>query len=223
MYLWICYFAPVISQSYIKSILVHSSKLLFRPLFRRLFRTAMFCTFSKVAIATSNFMNEFYNGGFAQDFIVSMLKKNHRASSRLCIRNEEIRSKTCRKHIWKRNMKSFSNETLNSFLQKVLFLLQFGSCENCMSSANVVPETHQKLCNKRVLSTGKTMYLWICYFSQVIPQRCIKYTLVHKLEQSNIFTRTWFSSAQNSFITKFLVNFCKKTCRAHTVLARSKM
>ena len=35
----------------------------------------MFCTFSKVAIATSNFMNEFYNGGFAQDFIVSMLKK----------------------------------------------------------------------------------------------------------------------------------------------------
>ena len=35
--------------------------------------------------------------------------------------------------------------------------------------------------------------------------------------------RTWFSSAQSSFITKFLVNFCDKICRAHTVLARSKM
>ena len=33
-------------------------------LFRRLFRTAIFSRFSQVAIATSNFMNEFYNGGF---------------------------------------------------------------------------------------------------------------------------------------------------------------
>ena len=49
-------------------------------------------------------------------------------------------------------MKSFSNETLNFFLQKVLFLLHFGSCQNCMSSANFVAEIPQKLCNKRVLS-----------------------------------------------------------------------
>ena len=41
--------------------------------------------------------------------------------------------------------------------------------------------------------------------------------------QSNIFASTWFSSAQNSCITKFLVNFCDKIPRAHTVLARSKM
>ena len=34
---------------------------------------------------------------------------------------------------------------------------------------------------------------------------------------------TWFSSAQSSFFTKFLVNFCDKIRRAHTVLARSKM
>ena len=52
-------------------------------------------------------------------------------------------------------MKSFSNETLNFFLQKVLFLLHFGSCQNCMSSANLVAEIHQKLCNKRALSTGE--------------------------------------------------------------------
>ena len=43
------------------------------------------------------------------------------------------------------------------------------------------------------------------------------------LEQSNIFTSTWFSSTQNSCITKFVVDFCGKIRRAHTVLARSKM
>ena len=51
-------------------------------------------------------------------------------------------------------MKTFSNETLNFFLQKVLFLLHFGSCQNCMSSANLIAEIHQKHC-KRVLSTGE--------------------------------------------------------------------
>ena len=52
-------------------------------------------------------------------------------------------------------MKSFSNETLNIFLQKVQFLLHFGSCKNCMSSANLVSEIHQKLCNTSVLSIGE--------------------------------------------------------------------
>ena len=39
-------------------------------LFRRSFKTAIFSRFLKVAIATSNFMNEVYNGGF---FIVLLL------------------------------------------------------------------------------------------------------------------------------------------------------
>ena len=51
-------------------------------------------------------------------------------------------------------MKSFSNETLN-FLQKVLGFLHFGSCQNCMSSANLVGKIHWKLWNKRVLSAGE--------------------------------------------------------------------
>ena len=37
------------------------------------------------------------------------------------------------------------------FLQDV----HFGSCQNCMSSLNLVAEINQKLCNKRALSTGK--------------------------------------------------------------------
>ena len=51
-------------------------------------------------------------------------------------------------------MKSFSNEILIFFLHKILFLFTFGSCQNCMNSANLVPEIQQKLCNKRVWSTG---------------------------------------------------------------------
>ena len=62
-------------------------------LFRRLFRTAIFSRFSKVAIARSYFMNEFYNGGFARVQCFKV-KRNHRAGSRLCIWNEEIRRKT---------------------------------------------------------------------------------------------------------------------------------
>ena len=38
-----------------------------------------------------------------------------------------------------------------------------------------------------------------------------------------MFTSTWFSSAQSSFIPKFLVDFCDKICRTHIVLVRSKM
>ena len=52
-------------------------------------------------------------------------------------------------------MKSFFNETLNFFLRKFVFLLHIGSCQNCVSSANLVGEIQEKLCKKRVLSTGE--------------------------------------------------------------------
>ena len=39
------------------------------------FKTAILSRFSKVAIATSNFMNEINNGRFAPELSVSMLKK----------------------------------------------------------------------------------------------------------------------------------------------------
>ena len=44
-------------------------------LFRRLFSTAIFSRFSKVAIASSNVMKDFYNDEFAPEFSVPMLKK----------------------------------------------------------------------------------------------------------------------------------------------------
>ena len=57
-------------QRYIKYTLVHSSKLL---AFRRSSKTSLFGRFLKVAIATLTF-NSNYNGGFAPEFSVSMLK-----------------------------------------------------------------------------------------------------------------------------------------------------
>ena len=51
------------------------SSLISLVLFRCSFKTAIFSRFLKVAIATSNFMNEVYNGGFAPEFSVSMLKE----------------------------------------------------------------------------------------------------------------------------------------------------
>ena len=43
-------------------------------------------------------------------------------------------------------------------------------------------------------------------------------TSVKWLEQSNIFTKTWFSSDQRYFIPKFLGDFYDKIRRAHTGL-----
>ena len=107
-------------------------------LFRRLFRTAIFSRFSKGTIATSNFMKEFYNGEFAHEFSISMLKITIALVRDYGSETRKQEAKLAEKYLWKPNMKSISNETINTFLQKVLFLLHFGSCQNLMSSANLV-------------------------------------------------------------------------------------
>ena len=45
-------------------------------LFRRSSKTTIFSRLLNGDIATSNFMIEFYNGGFAPEFSVSLLKEN---------------------------------------------------------------------------------------------------------------------------------------------------
>ena len=79
MYLWICYLARVISHRYIKYTLVHCLKLFptfsMSVSFRRSFKTFICSRILKVAIATSKFMNEVYNGRFASEFKFSMLKE----------------------------------------------------------------------------------------------------------------------------------------------------
>ena len=49
----------------------------------------------------------------------------------------------------------FLQRNTKCFLQKVLDLRNFGSYQNCMSSANLVAEIQLKLSNERALSTGE--------------------------------------------------------------------
>ena len=87
-------------------------------LFRRSFNTAIFCRFLKMAIATSNFMNDVYNGGFLPEFNVSMLKETIALVWDYVSETRTWKGKLAEEYIWKRNMKSFFNETLIFFLRK---------------------------------------------------------------------------------------------------------
>ena len=53
-----------------------------------------------------------------------------------------------KKSICETYLKFFNYETLD-FFRKVISLLRFGSCQNCMSSANLVAEMHEKLSSER--------------------------------------------------------------------------
>ena len=87
--------------------------------------------------------------------------------------NEELKSKTSGKIYMKTKYEIILQCSTDFFFHKVLFLLHFESCQNCMSFANLAAEIHQSF------EHWRTMYLWICCFAPVISQRCIKYTLVH--------------------------------------------
>lgn len=41
--------------------------------------------------------------------------------------------------------------------------------------------------------------------------------LYKRLEQNNIYKRTWFFSIQNPFIPRFQLGFCEKIWRAYTI------
>ena len=71
------------------------------------------------------------------------------------------------------------------FVQKVLFLQYFGSCQICMSSANLVAEIHQKLCNKRSLSTGE-------------PCTCEYVTLLQPLHKGTLSIH-WYNHSIEDF------------------------
>ena len=87
--------------------------------------------------------------------------------------NEELKSKTSGKIYMKTKYEIILQCSTDFFFHKVLFLLHFEFCQNCMSFANLAAEIHQSF------EHWRTMYLWICCFAPVISQRCIKYTLVH--------------------------------------------
>ena len=115
VYVWICYFAPVISQWCIKHTLVQISKLLPYLFPSKSFSDALlrfFSRFLQVAVATWNFVNKVYNGGFAPEFNVSMLKGISVYKTYICNGDK----------------KSFSSETLKLFFRTFLasYILDHG-------------------------------------------------------------------------------------------------
>ena len=78
----------------------------------------MMSKFLKVPIATSNFINEVYNGGFSPDCSVSMLKEIITLVWEYVHETWKIKAKLEEKYMWNWNMKCFFNETLN-FLLKI--------------------------------------------------------------------------------------------------------
>ena len=62
-------------------------------------------------------MNEVFNGGFAPEFNVSMSKKTIAVVRDYVSETRKEKAKLAEKYMWKRNMKSFSNETLNCLFQ----------------------------------------------------------------------------------------------------------
>ena len=88
-------------------------------LLRRSFKTAIFSRFLKVAIATSNFMYEVYNSRFAPEPSVSMLKETIALVWDYASETRKWKAKLAENYMWKQNMESFSNETLNFFFRKL--------------------------------------------------------------------------------------------------------
>ena len=115
-------------------------------------------------------------------------------------------------------MKSSSNKTLIVFLQKVLFLLHFGSCQNCMSSTNRVTEIDQKLSNKRVLSTGErctceyVTLLQSFHRSTLSIHRYIAQNFQPTLSMSTLFRRIFSTAIFSRFSNVAIVtsNFMNK-------------
>ena len=104
-------------------------------------------------------------------------------------------------------MKSSSNETLIFFLffQNVLGLLHFGSCQNCMDSANLVEEIHQKLWNERALCNEES-----CTCENVtLPQSFYRGTLSMQWYIAQNFQPTFSMSVSSSFKTAILSRFSK--------------
>ena len=104
-------------------------------------------------------------------------------------------------------MKSFSNETLSFFLEKVLGLLDFGSCQNCMTSTKLVAEIHQKIWKERTLSSGEPC---ICEYATLLKSFHRGALSIHRYIAQNL-QRTFFMSVlfRSSFKTAIFRRFLK--------------
>ena len=124
MYVWTCYSASVISQKYIMYNWYIAQNVYptfsMSVLLRRSFKT-------DVSIATSKFMNEFYYVRFGAELSVLMLERTIVLALDYISETRKWKAQLLGTFLWKRNMKSLSNETLNIFFRKfwACYILDF--------------------------------------------------------------------------------------------------
>ena len=95
--------------------------------------------------------------------------------------NWERKSKTSRKIYMKTKYETFPQWNTKLLIQKVLFLLHSRSCQNSIA----LRVSSQNFTRSFVIKEPWALEnhcSWICDFVPVISQRCIKYTLVHRLK-----------------------------------------
>ena len=90
------------------------------------------------------------------------------------------------------------------FLQKILSLLHFRSCQNCMSCTNLVAKIHSKLCNERALSTGALEHSFI---SKFFTDFCDKIRRTH-----TVMARSKMSESQKNSIIKQFLEVAVESC-----------
>ena len=91
----------------------------------------------------------------------------------------------------------FLQQNTKFSLQKVLGLLSFGPCPNCLSSANIVAEIRFKLLNERVLNTVE-----LC--------TCEYVTLLQLFHRDTLSIRTYI--AQNFWSTFSMSVLFRRSC-----------
>ena len=140
-------------------------------LFRRSFNTAIFSRFLKVAIAKSNFMNDIYNGGFLPEFNVSMLKGTIVLVWDYVSETRTWKGKLAEEYMWKRNMKSFSNETLILLFRKFWapYILDLVKTVGALQILSQKPIKNFGIKELRALENHVlvNMLLWSSHFTEI--------------------------------------------------------
>ena len=90
----------------------------------------------------SNFLNEVSNDRFVPEFNVSILKETIALVQDYVSETRKWKTKLAGKKNVKTKYEIFLQWNTKFFLQKGMGVLHFGSWRNCMSSANLVAETH---------------------------------------------------------------------------------
>ena len=125
-------------------------------LFRQFFKTVLFSGFWKVTVATSNFLIEVHNDGFAPEIKDLMLKETIALVRDYIYETRKEKVKQTKKYMWNCDMNYFSIETLAKTVCSLKILPQ-------KSNRNFVMEELWQLENHALVN----MLLFSSHFTEV--------------------------------------------------------